>query len=621
MCGIAGLVRLDGPPPVQALGAMIAALSHRGPDDEHQVLLGEGASLRGAFAVRRLAIVDRPGGRQPLRFGQVTVALNGEIYNHAALRKELAACGLSFRTETDTEVVAALIDEVGVDRALRRLDGMFALAAWHHAQERAWLVRDRLGQKPLYWTRDAQGLRFASELKGLLVFPGQARVPDPVALEQLLLFEYIPAPRSVYQGIRKLPAGSLLELDAQGQRSRRWWTPPLPGAQPSPIARERWPSSLQLSLQVAVKQRVSTDLPVAFLLSGGIDSSAVAALARPFLPAPLRSFAVVFDEPSFDESEPARLMAEHLGAEHEALRFSHADLPEALDAIGAGLCEPLADGSLPSTWFLQRAVSRAGFKLALSGDGADEHFGGYPTYLAHRAATLARPGRRLIGRVARRLPASTDNLSTGYKARRFAEGLGLPLARRNQVWLGAFLPEEAARLLGGRSQEAVWTEVDAFGAEAGRDPVAAAMYLDQRLYLGEGVLAKADRASMLHGVELRSPFLDHRLIELAAGAPTRLHLRHGQTKALLREAVAPLLPEALRARPKKGFGTPLGPWLAGPLAGLLEELPRDLADVVELTEIQRYTREHVSGHRDHRRRLWTLLVLARWWRGPWGPGA
>ncbi|MCB9764114.1 MAG: asparagine synthase (glutamine-hydrolyzing) [Alphaproteobacteria bacterium] len=616
MCGIAGVFRFEAPPDDAPLARALDALAHRGPDDVWTVRLADGA-----MGTRRLSIVDREGGRQPLRSGQVWVAMNGEIFNHAALRKELTALGVAFRTEADTEVAAALIDRLGVDRALRRLDGQFAIAAYHLGDRRLTLVRDRLGQKPLYWCRRGASLRFASELKGLLVWPDQPRDLDPTALRQLLLFEYIPAPRTIYQGIRKLEAGTLLEVDADGVQERRWWTPPLPGAAPDGLSSGRWPQAIRNSLQVAVKHRVETDLQVAWLLSGGVDSSAVAAIGRRWVEGPPRTFSVVFDEPSFDESGPAAQMAEALEAQHTALRFGPEQLYGALDALQAGLCEPLADGSFPSTWLLCRAVRDEGLKLALSGDGADEHFGGYPTYLAHRAAPLAAPLAGPLGRLARRLPASTANLSRGYLARRFSEGLGLPWARRNQVWLGAFLPEEVDALLGG-PDEAVWSEVDRWAqAAAGlRDPAARAMALDQRLYLGEGVLAKVDRASMLCSVEVRSPFLDHRLVELAAAAPVRLHLRGRRTKSLLRDAVADLLPEALRERPKKGFGTPLGPWLQGPCRGIIEDLPNELDGLVPAAPVRRLVDAHVQGERDHRRRLWTLVVLARWRRGPWGPG-
>ena len=280
----------------------------------------------------------------------------------------------------------------------------------------------------------------------------------------------------------------------------------------------------------------------------------------------------------------------------------------------------MADGSLVPTRALYKAIHEAGFRVSIGGDGADELFGGYPTYLAHPLAErLSRLGP-LARAVAGRLPSSTENLSKTFMAQRFAEGLGLPWARRDQVWLGAFTPAELLPLTG-RAPGAAWDVVDAWAEAAGGAPeiVGRAMYLDQRLYLGEGVLMKVDRASMLSSVESRAPFLCHRLVALAADIPVAAHLRGVQTKALLRRSVAELLPPALTRRPKKGFGAPLGPWLAGPMRGLLDGLDDALAGLIDGDLVRRLVREHTQGQADHRRRLWTLLILARWSRGPWGP--
>ncbi|HJN77331.1 MAG TPA: asparagine synthase (glutamine-hydrolyzing) [Myxococcota bacterium] len=614
MCGIAGAFNFRGPVDRGPVAKMVRVLEHRGPDDEHIVEVAEGA-----LAARRLAIVDRENGRQPLSGGGVWVAFNGEIYNHNPLRSEHAALGFRFDTECDTEVLAALTAEVGLKRGLRRTEGMFAVAAWQPGT--LWLARDRLGQKPLYWTRLEDGtVLFASELKGLLVHPGVSRRIDEVALSQYLMFEYVPAPRSIYADIHKLEAGTVLVCTAEGERLERWWDPPLPGhgAQRKGIAEERWVEAITTSLRMAVRKRCDTDLPLAILLSGGIDSSAIAALAVKERKAPLHSFSLVFDEQSFDESGPARAVAEHLCLEHTEVRFRAGRMPEVLDALSAGMCEPLADGSLPSTWVLAEGIRAAGHKLAISGDGADEHFGGYPTYFAHRIAAPASVGSGLLGRVAGRLPASRENLGAGYLARRFTAGLPHALARRNQVWLGAFLPDELEPLLG--LQVDPWDTVDRWGRVVqGLDVAEAAMFLDQRLYLGEGVLAKADRATMLHSIELRSPFLDHRLVELAQNLPVRHKIRGRKTKVLLRRALSGLVPDWVVERPKKGFGTPLAHWLAGPCKHLLDDLPESLEGLCDPQTVRRILDEHERGHRDHRRRLWTLLTLSRWRGSPWGP--
>lgn len=616
MCGIAGAFNFRGPVDRAPVARMVRTLAHRGPDDEHIVEVADGV-----LAARRLSIVDRENGRQPQLGPDVGVCFNGEIYNHKGLRSEHDALGYAFKTESDTEVLLALTAEVGLARGLERTEGMFAVAAWKPGT--LWLARDRVGQKPLYWTRLDDGtVLFASELKGLLVHPAVKRRIDPVALRQYLLFEYVPAPRSIYAGIQKLEAGTALVCDADGERVERWWSPPLPGHGDlrRGLAEERWIEAITTSLRMAVRKRTDTDLPLAILLSGGIDSSAIAALATQECRSELHSFSVAFDEPSFDESGPARSVAEHLGLHHTELRFRSGRLPEVLDALAEGMCEPLADGSLPSMWVLSEGVRAAGHKLAISGDGADEHFGGYPSYFAHRLAAPATVGRSVVSRLARRLPASRGNLGSGYLARRFAAGLDHPWHRRNQIWLGAFLPEELAGLVGAGPDP--WDVVDRWASDvASADVADAAMYLDQRLYLGEGVLTKADRATMLHSIELRSPFLDHRLIDIAQNLPTKHKIRGRRTKVLLRQALSGLVPKDIVNRPKKGFGTPLAHWLAGPCKSLLDGLPEALEGIAEPGVVRALLAEHQSGKRDHRRRIWSLLTLARWRASSWGPGA
>ncbi len=618
MCGIAGAFRWHGAAPsVDEVRPLLDTIAHRGPDDDRLEALS-----RGVLGTRRLAIIDLAGGTQPRwETGQrVCVAFNGEIYNHARLRRLLEAEGEAFLTVSDTEVVASLLAFHRPDRALEQTDGMFGVAAWDARSERLILARDRVGQKPLYWTRTPEGtLVFCSELKGVLTHPEVRREVDPVALEQLLLFEYVPSPRTIYRGVHKLEPGTLLVADRDGERIERWWDPPLIGVDRGHLGFERQLAGLRTSLQVAVKHRLLADVPVVTLLSGGIDSSAVSALAAGLVDGPLHSFSVGFAEASFDESSPARAMAAHLGTHHTEVPFPAGRLSEVLDALTTGLCEPLADGSLPATWVLSEAVHAAGFKVALSGDGADEHLGGYPSYLAHRVAGALAPGAAGLRALGAALPASTDNLSRTYLVRRLAAGLPHPHHRRNQVWLGAWLPEELPALLG--RDPTPWAEVDRWAEVAAPidDPVDRAMFLDQRLYLGEGVLTKVDRASMLHSLEVRSPFLDPVLVGLCAVLPRGVSLRRRETKRVLRRALADLLPAEILARPKKGFGTPLGPWLRGPCRGLLDGLEDQLAGVCDPAEVRRVKAEHADGTADQRRRLWSLLVLARWWHGPWGP--
>jgi len=616
VCGIAGAFRFDGSPLNIELSKMLSAIAYRGPDAQRIEKFHDGF-----MGANRLAIVDVEGGKNPIadETKRYWVALNGEIYNHGPLRKELSARGACFETATDTEVVARLFLEQP-ETALDRLRGMFAMAIYDSSERKLLLVRDRLGQKPLYWTRTTDGtFLYASELSGLLV---QKQVPRNInhnALSQLLLSEYIAAPDTIYEGIHKLEAGTALEIDASGIRVRRWWNPPIPGVESDGRSVHHLSEAVWGAFQISVLHRMEAEVPLGYLLSGGLDSSAVCAMAAEKSKTPLRSFSMGFTEKSFDESSHAEQVAKHLGTDHTTLHFPSSELNRVLEHMRQHMSEPLTDGGYPAMWFLCEQVSNAGLKVVLSGDGADEHFGGYPTYFAHSMARLAQPAHGFLSKVVKGLPASTDNLSRAYLARRFVAGTNLPIARRNQVWLGAFLPSEIGGML--YQDTDPWAACDRWAQIASQAPQAGlqAMFVDQRLYLAEGVLQKVDRASMAHGLEVRSPFLDHEFIDLAGRLPPKALWRGRQSKVLMRQMLKGKLPEAILKRPKKGFGTPLAAWLKGPLAPMLQDLSEQLDGLVRPEFVNRLVQEHSTGHRDHRRRLWTLLVLSRWRNGPWGP--
>jgi len=616
VCGIAGLFRFGRPPDTRPIEAMIAVQQHRGPDEMATCEVPDGA-----LGAARLAILDPAGGQQPRldASGRYCIALNGEIYNHAALRAEAASRGVRFRTTCDTEVVVERVAERGFVAALADLEGMFGLAVHDREEGCLWLARDRLGEKPLYWTSLEDGtFLFSSEIKGLLAHPAVRRELDPAALGAYLAFEFVPTPRSIYRGIRRLEQGTWLRVDARGERRGSFWTQPVPRAsRGSGIGLDGWAGRLSAAFDASIATRRVADVPVGVVLSGGLDSTAVLAAAQRGASEPVRTFTVAMPEdPTFDESARAAAVAARYRTEHRVVPLRPGQLPELLDAIGAQLCEPLGDGSLPATWALYREVHAAGFKAVLSGDGGDELLGGYPTYLAHRWAAGLAWLRTPLRRAVARLPVSFDNVSLDYRARRLAEGLGQPVGRRNQVWLGAFLPEELPDALAAD----LWSEIDALAAAAASAaPACTAMYLDQRLYLGDCVLAKVDRASMASSVEVRTPFLDHRLVELAAACPVGLKIGLRATKRVWRRALCDRLPDDVLHGPKKGFGTPLGPWLRGPCSQLLDDLPERVAPWLAPAQVQRLVREHRAGRADHRRRLWTLLVLGRWLHGPWGP--
>ncbi len=616
MCGIAGIFRLGQPPDLRFLDAMRDAQGHRGPDEALSERFPEGG-----LATVRLAIIDPARGSQPLAdaSGRFWVAMNGEIYNHAQLRREAVSRGVSFRTSCDTEVVAELVAELGFREALRRLEGMFGLAVWDRRERVLWVARDRMGEKPLHYTTLGDGtLLFSSELKGLLANPKVSREVDEEALGAYLLFEFVPTPRCIYRGIQRLEPGCLLRLDARGLERERYWQLPHPvGGRGEPGALEDWAGRLASAFEDSIATRREADVPVGVVLSGGLDSTAVLALADRGRSERSHTFTVTMPEaPSFDESSPARRLAEHYGTIHREIPLRASDLPGILGSIEQALDEPLGDSSLVASWWLYRHVREAGFKAVLSGDGGDELLGGYPTYLALGGAGRARPLGRPGGRLARLLPVSYDNVSFDYKLRRMIAGLDHPLPRRNQIWMGAFLPHE---LPGGLAGDP-WREIDAHGAAlGGLAPECAAMALDQRLYMGDGVLVKVDRASQAHSVEVRTPFLNHELVSLAASCPAGLKLRGRTTKLVWRRAVRHILPPELLERPKKGFGTPVGPWLRGPLTHLLDDLAERVEPWMPPDQVATLVREHRTGRADHRRRLWSLIILGRWLHGPWGP--
>ncbi|MFT5685031.1 MAG: asparagine synthase (glutamine-hydrolyzing) [Myxococcota bacterium] len=612
MCGIAGGYAASGLDPAPFEG-MLASLTHRGPDESGLKSFGTPSKPYAMLGARRLAIVDVASGQQPVSdpSGRYWVALNGEVYNHHQLRREMSAAGVETVNASDTALVASILTAMPLDRALSRLQGMFAISILDTQTQTLTLVRDRMGVKPLYWCEVGDTVLWGSELKALHRHPALPRRLNDAAVRAYLMFEYIPSPWSIWADVEKLEPGCLIQVTPQGVTRRRWWTPPTLN-ESSGGSLPKWAVSIRGALGVAVNCRMEADVPVGYLLSGGLDSSLIAALAANQQQEPIHTFSMKVDAPGFDESDHAATVAASLGAQHHTGTLTAADLPGILDRITASLDEPLADSSLVATWALMAMVQEAGLKCVLSGDGADESFAGYPTYLAHRLARFAGPVRGVLSGALSRLPVRHEGVTADYKARRFLDGLDRPWARRHQVWMGAWLPEEVS------AQDSDWAIVADHASRAGQDPVTRAMVLDQRLYLPEGVLVKVDRASMAHGVEVRSPFLDYRLVELAADVPPEMKRAGLQSKIVLRAVAKDLLPAATLKRRKKGFGTPVGPWLRGPCQGLLDGLPEALEDWISPEVVQRCITEHRDGTADHRRRLWSGIILARWRAGPWG---
>src|SRR3954470_13520581 len=441
MCGICGDVDLGGSPDAEGIRRAARALADRGPD-------AEGFYTEGAAALghRRLSILDLESGDQPMVREGVAIAFNGEAYDFAPLRDELRAKGHPFTTRSDTEVVLRAYLEWG-ESFPERVHGMFALAIWDGPRRKLLLARDRLGKKPLYYFARGGRVVFGSELKALLAHGGVPRELDPEALVQYLACEYVPAPATILRGVRKLPAAHLLVLDERGIRLRRYWEVPAPGTE-RVDAREAAGELVRL-LDGAVAKRLVADVPVGVFLSGGVDSTSIAALAVRHKN-PLRTFSIGFIEETFDESPWAEMAAQRLGTDHVAEKFSGQDCLDLIPAAAAQLDEPFADPSFLPTLLLSR-FTRRHVKVALAGDGGDELFAGYDPFLAHRPAALfarvPRPLRAALQQTLHRLPASSRNMSLDFRLKQFLRGVDAPPSLRHQAWIGSFLPSELEELL------------------------------------------------------------------------------------------------------------------------------------------------------------------------------
>ncbi|HEV2800020.1 MAG TPA: asparagine synthase (glutamine-hydrolyzing) [Pyrinomonadaceae bacterium] len=626
MCGITGWAYMDAQTPQgegarELLRSMCGRMTHRGPDSE-----GLMTETGVALGMRRLAIIDLATGEQPAlsEDGQIAVVLNGEIYNYRELRADLEDRGHAFKSTSDTEVLPHLYEEYGTGM-LSHLNGMFAFALWDARRRKLFIARDPFGEKPLYWGVFEGRLLFASEPKVLLAHPSVKTRLNMDALRQYLAFDYVPAPLSIYKGIQKLPAAHALTLEDGRIEVQRYW-------QLSYRKLERVPSEEEAAARVeelladSVRMRLVADVPLGVLLSGGVDSSAIAALAVRASHETVKTFSISFAEKSFDESSYARGVADFLHTDHHEERLNSNLAADLIGEIGSWMDEPLSDPSLVPTYLLSR-FTRQHVTVALGGDGGDEIFAGYPMYPAHRVARLyervPQTARRLfVESVVKRLPVKTKNLSLDYRARRFIEGMRYadPVARHH-IWFGSFTPDEQAALLTPEAQGATGADIYA-GARAlleecdAEERIERMQYLDTKLYLAEDILTKVDRTSMAVSLEVRAPFLDRRLVEYAASLPLDYKLRGNTTKYILKRAIRPHLPAFVTRRGKKGFGVPVAEWLKG----RLRPLARDLLSPARLSRhglfdpdyVARLQDEHERGAANHRKLLWTLLIFELW---------
>ncbi len=609
MCGICGIASSAGSPDPGQLAAMSDLLVHRGPDSAGEHLDGPVA-----LAARRLSIVDLARGDQPIanEDGSCVVVQNGEIYNSPELRRELERSGHSFRTHCDTETIVHLYEEHGLGFA-ERLRGMFATAVWDGRRRRLVLARDRYGIKPLYYRHTSGELRFASELRSL----PRGEV-DLDALEAFLAFNSIPAPYSIFREVRKLPPGHLLVWAEDGAvRLERF-------ARPGPAATEELrlgdeaelAEELRARLRESVRAHLLADVPVGVLLSGGVDSAALAALAAQETAEPVHTFTIGFAERSFDERADARRVADRYGTNHHELLVRPE--PELLlRALADTFDEPFADSSALPTYLVSRLAAEH-VKVALSGEGGDELFGGYYTYaadlMADRLAPLARVARPLV----EALPASTRKASLDYKAKRFVRAAHLPPLERHHGWKEIFSADARAELTG---RNAVFDPVDIYRdryRETEKAPELARLQdVDFGIYLADDLLVKTDRASMAHSLEARVPFLDPAVTNLAFALPTRHKVRGLSKKVLLRKALEPLLPREVVHGRKRGFSIPAAAWLRGELEPFarqtLSAATLDRQGFFRPAAVARVLDEHVAGREDRSRQLWGLLAFTLWY--------
>lgn len=621
MCGLCGVLNLDGTPAdARVLERMLETLVHRGPDQGAVCI--DGACGLGN---RRLAIQDiSPAGALPMRADGLTIAFNGEIYNHPSIRQALEAAGVRYRSGSDTESILHLYQRDGL-ALLQALRGMFAFALWDSRERSLFIARDRLGEKPLYYYHDQAVFVFASEIKALLMHPAVPRQPalaDPAALAMFLGYGAIPAPATAFRGIHMLPPGHYLRLrPGQPMQTAAYWSPP-PQAEAQPVSEARTASTAEQvrdALGEAVRQALISDVPLGAFLSGGLDSSLIVALMRRHSNAAIRTFSIGFSgDSSFDETVYARQVAEQLGTEHTTFTVE----PQAMALLPTLVWhhdQPFGDSSAIPTYLVSQQT-RQQVTVALTGDGGDELFAGYERFYA---ATLARrlplppPLWKAAAAVLGALPEGTGYYNLVRRLRRFARGAALPPALAYFDWVRLFSPELLAALIPHDTGDPAGAHFSALAAGPHGATLPALLDANLRSYLPDDLLIKTDRSSMAVSLETRAPFLDHKLVELAASIPVNLRLNGRVTKYILKRAARGLLPDAIIDRPKHGFGVPLGAWLRRDMR-LVREVLLDTRTLerglLNTAAVQRLIDDHASGARDHGQRLWGLLTLEWWYR-------
>ena len=614
MCGVAGFTTKNWHPEAERIGQSIRTLQHRGPDQQ-----GVHRSALCALGAARLKIIDLAGGDQPIFSPDrdAVIVFNGEIYNHAELRRELEALGRRFQTQCDTETVLQAFLEWDTD-CFTRLRGMFAVAIWTNSQRRLVLARDRLGIKPLYIAERHRDLFFASELKAILIHPEIERRLSLPGLDCYLSMNYVPCPWTLVDGIEKLAPGSWLEWrDGAVTRQAYWRIPAI-----KPVATSLQDAKVELDglLAQSVREHLMSDVSLGVWLSGGIDSSTILHYAAHASGTRLRTFSIAFAGHSFDESPYIREMVSSYGTEHEQLDLNpEQDLEGAINEIAYYSDEPSADSGALPVWFLSK-LTRKHCTVAFSGEGADEIFGGYLTYRANRLASGLRrlpAGAAGAALAALRLwPASNEKISLEYKLKRLLQGSRIPPERAHTYWNGTFSDAEKAALLRVPLPGALLDVLARLRASLPGDGFAPYLEFDQQYYLPDDILVKSDRMSMAHSVEVRPPFLDHRLVEFAATLPADLKISGSRQKILLKELMRGKLPPAVVTRKKTGFDIPAHEWFRGPLKGLLldtlDAAETEYRELFHFPTIRRYTAQHLNRSINVGYHLWGLVMLFLW---------
>ncbi|MEI6414999.1 MAG: asparagine synthase (glutamine-hydrolyzing) [Pseudomonadota bacterium] len=624
MCGICGIFDHRGQTPLEiGLSAMLQGLSHRGTVDGHWIRNSVG------LATRRLPIIDLAGSPQPLfnEDRQIVLVGNGEIYNYRELTNDLKRRGHRFSTHGDLECVLALYEEFG-DGAWERLNGMFALALYDQRRQELVIVRDRLGIKPLFYAETPQGLLFSSEIASLRRYPGLVTPRNPQALGDYLSLQFVPRPQTAYLGIQSLAPGHWLKVGQGAIRIKSYWRLDLTWG----ITRSRAEVAAETHerLSTAVHRQLVADVPVGVLLSGGLDSSAIAALAARHHAGRLHSFAIVFREATFDESPFARQMARHLGTEHHELVLDETSILDSLEIVMGHFDEPFCEGSAIPLYHICR-FAKSYVDVLLAGEGSDEIFGGYETYLARSLSGYFRhapPGFfRVLGWLARRLPVSDHKVSFDLKLRRWVDGIAHSPATAHFWWRAALNDRDKRRVLNPDfiaslaypDTASIYERVMA--NLPGEDLIQRLMATDCQIHLPDDLLYRADLMSMAQTLELRVPFLDPELVDYAFSLPSAQKIVGFTTKRPLRDAMKDDLPRMIRTRTKQGLNMPYQKWFKRPpwRDFLHDWLIRDRVEhegILNFQGVSTLLAEHEAGRHNHAHGLWAILHLVLWLARP-----